>query len=61
MRLKKMGQMSAEMVIEEVAIAMDAGLCPRCMGPLQVVEKKNEVLLSCRSCSWRAGFGGDWR
>jgi hypothetical protein len=56
-----MGQMSAEMVIEEVAIAMDAGLCPRCMGPLQVVEKKNEVLLSCRSCSWRAGFGGDWR
>lgn len=52
-----MGIMNAEMVIEDIMIAMDSGRCPRCMAPLQVRESYDEVLLSCTVCSWRGGFG----
>jgi len=52
-----MGQMNAEMVIEDIMIAMESGRCPRCMAPLQVRTDRDEVLLSCSACSWRGGFG----
>lgn len=53
-----MGQMNAEMVIEDIMIAMESGRCPRCMAPLKVRTDRDEVLLSCTACSWQGGFGG---
>ena len=55
-----MGQMNAEMVFEDLAIAMDSGLCPRCMAPLKVRTDRDEIMLSCSACSWRGGLSGDW-
>lgn len=55
-----MGQMTAEMVVEDLVIAMDSGRCPRCMAPLQIQTDDDEIMLSCSVCSWRGGLGGAW-
>jgi len=52
-----MGTMNAEMVIEDIMIAVESGRCPRCMAALQVRESHDEVLLECPACPWRGGFG----
>jgi len=53
-----MGTMNAEMVLEDIEIALSSGRCPACGSPLLVRESDGDVLLSCGTCSWRGGIGG---
>lgn len=49
------------MIIEEVLIALDTGLCPRCGGPLEMIIQdldQDDTEFHCMFCHWRGGFGG---
>lgn len=51
-----MGEMSAEMFIEEISIALGTGRCPRCGFILVSKIKKDEWMLRCPGC--KAVYGG---
>lgn len=52
--------MSADMVMEEVMVALSTGRCPRCNEVLLFTFVDQDTEMSCVRCGFRAGLGGDF-
>ena len=51
-----MGEMSAQMMFEEIEIAIGSGRCPRCGVPLVCDISDDEWMMTCPGC--KAVYGG---
>lgn len=49
-----------EMMMEEMAIAVMTGRCPRCAVPLKVLPHPDSIEFNCPGCTWAAGGSIDF-